>query len=209
MNTAPVTVYIYAEDSISQAGVTAQLRGRPEVRIVDPTDVDQAAVALVVTDTLTDETVRVLHALQRGSRPRTVLIARVVDDATLVAAAEAGVGGLLRRETASADALVRAVVRVAAGEGEIPADLLGRLLDQVGKLQRQVLAPRGLVFSGLSDREAAVLKLIANGHDTAEIAVRLCYSERTVKNILHDVTTRFQVRNRSHAVAYAMREGLI
>jgi DNA-binding NarL/FixJ family response regulator len=209
MNTTPVSVYVYAEDSISQAGVTAQLRGRAEVRVVDPGDVDQAAVALVVTDTLTDETVRVLHALQRGSRPRTVLIARVIDDATLVAAAEAGVGGLLRRETASADALVRAVVRVAAGEGEIPADLLGRLLDQVGKLQRQVLAPRGLVFSGLSDREASVLKLIASGHDTAEIAVRLCYSERTVKNILHDVTTRFQVRNRSHAVAYAMREGLI
>jgi DNA-binding CsgD family transcriptional regulator len=53
------------------------------------------------------------------------------------------------------------------------------------------------------------LKLVASGHDTAEIAGRLCYSQRTVKNILHDVTTRLQLRNRSHAVAYAVREGLI
>ena len=91
----------------------------------------------------------------------------------------------------------------------VPPDLLGRLLDQVGRLQRQVLMPRGLTFSGLSEREILVLKLVADGLDTAEIADHLCYSERTVKNIIHDVTTRLQLRNRSHAVAYALREGLI
>ena len=42
-----------------------------------------------------------------------------------------------------------------------------------------------------------------------EIAEKLCYSQRTVKSILHDVTSRVQLKNRSHAVAYAMREGLI
>ena len=91
----------------------------------------------------------------------------------------------------------------------MPPDLLGRLLEQVGRLQRQVLAPRGLTFAGLTPREAQVLKLVADGHDTSEIALELCYSERTVKNVLHDVTTRLQLRNRSHAVAYALREGLI
>jgi DNA-binding NarL/FixJ family response regulator len=45
--------------------------------------------------------------------------------------------------------------------------------------------------------------------DTCQVATELSYSERTVKNILHDVTTRLQLRNRSHAVAYAVREGLI
>ena len=91
----------------------------------------------------------------------------------------------------------------------MPPDLLGRLLGQVGRLQRQILSPRGLAFSGLSQRESEVLTLVAAGHDTAEIAGRLSYSQRTVKNILHDVTTRLQLRNRSHAVAYAVREGLI
>lgn len=82
-------------------------------------------------------------------------------------------------------------------------------MDQLGRLQRQVLSPRGLVFAGLSPRETEVLRLVADGMDTAEIARVLCYSERTVKNVLHQVTTRLQLRNRSHAVAYAVREGLI
>jgi DNA-binding NarL/FixJ family response regulator len=104
---------------------------------------------------------------------------------------------------------VRTIVRVSQGEGEIPADLLGRLLEQVGRLQRQVLAPRGLTFTGLTPRETEVLRMVADGHDTSEIARELSYSERTVKNVLHDLTTRLQLRNRSHAVAYAVREGLI
>jgi DNA-binding NarL/FixJ family response regulator len=66
-----------------------------------------------------------------------------------------------------------------------------------------------LTFSGLTDRETHVLRMVADGHDTAEIAQELCYSERTVKNILHDVTSRLQLKNRSHAVAFAVREGLI
>ena len=63
--------------------------------------------------------------------------------------------------------------------------------------------------SRLAQREVDVLRLVADGYDTAQIAHRLCYSERTVKNVLHGVTTRLQLRNRSHAVAYAVREGLI
>jgi DNA-binding NarL/FixJ family response regulator len=182
---------------------------RPEVRIVEATELDTAAVAVVVADFVDDEAIRALRAVQRGSVPRTVLVARVIDDSTLVAAAEAGVAGLVRRSDATPDTLVRVIVRVAAGDGEIPVDLLGRLLGQVGRLQRQVLAPKGLAFSGLTDREARVLRLVADGRDTAEIAVELCYSQRTVKNVLHDLTTRLQLKNRSHAVAYAVREGLI
>ena len=205
----PIATYIYADDPILQAGVASQLRMRPEITVLGPGEVDVAQVAVIVADTLDDEVTRVLRAIQRGGVPRTVLVARVIDDATLVAAAEAGVAGLLRRHEATPDVLVRAVVKVAAGGGEIPADLLGRLLGQVGRLQRQVLTPRGLAFSGLTDREAQVLRMVADGHDTAAIATELCYSQRTVKNVLHDLTTRLQLKNRSHAVAYAVREGLI
>ncbi|WP_383826475.1 response regulator transcription factor [Streptomyces sp. NPDC058486] len=57
--------------------------------------------------------------------------------------------------------------------------------------------------------EVDVLRLVAEGYDTADIAAKLSYSERTIKNVLHAVITRLQLRNRSHAVAYAMRQGLI
>ena len=205
----PVSVYVYANDPILQAGVGSQLRGRPEVTVVDQSELDQADVAIVVAD-LVDETVlRILRAIQRGSAPRTVLIAAVLDESTVIAAAEAGVSGLLRRAEVTAERLLDVVRKVAAGEAAVPADLLARLLDQVGRLQRQVLAPRGLRFSGLSEREIEVLRLLADGLDTGEIARQLSYSERTIKAVLHDVTVRFQLRSRAHAVAYAVREGLI
>jgi DNA-binding NarL/FixJ family response regulator len=203
----PIATHVHGRDPISQAGVISQLRMRPEIRIVD--SADQAAVAVIIADQVDETTTRELRTLRKDGRPRLMLVATTVDDSALVAAAEAGVGGLLRRADASADLLVRTIVRVASGEGEVPPDLLGRLLEQVGRLQRQVLAPRGLTFTGLTPRETQVLRLVADGHDTSEIALQLCYSERTVKNVLHDLTTRLQLRNRSHAVAYAVREGLI
>ncbi len=205
----PVATYVYANDPISQAGVVSGLRVQPGVRVVDEGSLDEAAVAVVVSDEVDPECVRVLRAVQRGGVPRTVLVARLLDEHTVVTAAEAGVSGLLRRAETTPQRLAEVVVRIAAGNGELPSDLVARLLVQVGRLQRQVLAPRGLSFSGLSDRETEVLRLVADGYDTAEIAATLCYSERTVKNVLHDVTTRLNLRNRSHAVAYAMREGLI
>jgi DNA-binding NarL/FixJ family response regulator len=204
-----IPVYVYASDPISQAGVASQLRQRPELVVVDQTNIDGAQVAVVVAEIVDDGVVRVLRAIQRGGIPRTVLVATVLDDAAVVCAAEAGASALLRRAEATPERLTRVVVRVAAGEAEMPPDLLAKLLGQVGKLQRQVLAPRGLTFSGLTEREIEVLKLVAEGYDTAEIARTLCFSQRTIKSILHDVTTRLQLRNRAHAVAYAVREGLI
>jgi DNA-binding NarL/FixJ family response regulator len=105
--------------------------------------------------------------------------------------------------------LATAVCAAARGEGSVPGDLLGRLLAQIGRLQRQLLHPRGLTLNGMSAREIEILRLVAEGLDTAEIAAKLSYSERTVKNALHEVTTRLQLRNRSHAVAYALKQGLI
>lgn len=207
--TARIKVYIYADDPISQAGVASQLRARPETQVVPTTDLDQAEVAIVVAETVDDKIVRVLRAIQRGAAPKTVLIAATLDETGVVVAAEAGVSALLRRGEVTPDRLIQVITKARAGQAEMPADLLAGLLGQVGKLQRQVLAPRGLRFSGLSEREIQVLRLIADGLDTAEVARELAFSERTIKSILHDVTTRLQLRNRSHAVAYAVREGLI
>jgi DNA-binding NarL/FixJ family response regulator len=205
----PVSTYVHGSDPIARAGVISQLRARPEIHLVNEMEVDEAAVAVVVTDVLDDNIARTMRALRRGDMPRLLLVATVLDEAALVVAAEIGVGGLLRRIDATPDALVRTISRVATGDGEIPSDLLGRLMEQLGRLQRQVLAPRGRTFTGLSPREVDVLRLVADGLDTGEIAEELNYSERTVKNVLHELTTRLQLRNRSHAVAYAVREGLI
>ncbi len=204
-----IPVYLYATDPISRAGVAGQLRPRPEVEVVGEDEFARAEVAVVVTDTVHEDTIRVLRELRCAGVHHMVIVAGRIDDADLVAVVEAGVAGLLRRADATADRLVAVVKSAAAGEGAVPPDLLGRLLTQVGRVQRQMLGPRGLTFSGLAEREIEVLKLVADGFDTAEIASKLSYSQRTVKNVLHDITSRLHLRNRSHAVAYALRHGLI
>ncbi len=205
-----ILLRVLAHDPISQAGVVSQLRPRPEVRVATPAEENDASIVVVVTDSINDEALALLRACVRGpSGVRLVLVVGQLDDDGLVRAVEAGVIGVVRRAEATADRLVAVVQAAAAGDGSLPPDLLGRLLGQVGRLQRQVLDPRGITFSGLASREVEVLRLVADGFDTAQIAGRLSYSERTVKNVLHDVTNRLQLRNRSHAVAYAVREGLI
>lgn len=203
------TVRVYARDPISEAGVASALRPRPEVRVVGRDEDEPPDVVLVIVDAVDDEALNTLRFVRRNGEARVILIASHLDDQDLVRAVESGVVGLVRRSDATTERLLSVIASAAAGEGTVPPDLLGRLLDQVGRLQRTVLDPRGITFTGLASREIEVLKLVAEGWDTAQIAAKLAYSERTVKNVLHDVTTRLQLRNRSHAVAYAMREGLI
>ena len=202
-------VYVYARDHITQSGTAAQLRGRPEVTVVDEADIDASSVAVVAADEVDEETLRVIRAIQRNGCPKVVLVVARLDDAGLLAAVESGACGLLRRSEATAERLLAAVQGAASGDGTLPPDLLGRLLTHMGQLQRDVLGPKGFRFTGLTDREVEVLRLVAEGLSTSEIARRLSYSDRTIKNVIQDVTLRFDLKNRSHAVAYAMRLGVI
>jgi DNA-binding NarL/FixJ family response regulator len=61
----------------------------------------------------------------------------------------------------------------------------------------------------LTGREVHVLRLLADGGSTRDIAQRMSYSERTVKNIVHDVLGKLNGRTRAHAVAVASRRGII
>lgn len=203
-----VKVAVQASDPISATGIAGQLRLRPDILLVEEDDVASAEVAVVLTDEVDPEAVRSVRALQREGC-RVVMVVAKLDDAGLFAAVEAGASGIVRRSDARAELLSKAVMSAAHGDGAVPPDLLGRLLDQMSRLQRNVLAPRGLSLNGFSQREVDVLKLLGEGWDTSEIATKLAYSERTVKNVIHDITTRLQLRNRSHAVAYAVRAGII
>ena len=203
-----IPVYVYASDPISQAGIASGLRTRVDMEVLEDGEAEAAVVAIVVADEIDQEVTRLLRAIQRHGA-RVVLVVSRFDDAGPLTAIGAGACALLRRSDARPDRLAAAVEAASVGDGTVPPDLLGRLLDQVGRLQSQVLEPRGLTFSGLSEREVDVLRLVAEGFDTREIAHKLCYSERTVKNVIHDITTRLNLRNRAHAVAHAVRQGLI
>ncbi|WP_241562234.1 helix-turn-helix transcriptional regulator [Streptomyces hoynatensis] len=196
-------------DPLSHAGATSQLRARPEILLVETDGGGDPQVVMVIEDTVDEDVLRMLRRIRQSTPARGVLIISHIDEQQLVSAAECGFIGVLRRREATSDRMVRVISAAARGEGYVPPDLLGSLLVQVGRMQGQVLGPRGLNLTGLSVRETEVLKLVAEGYDTADIALKLSYSERTIKNVLHAVMVRLNLRNRSHAVAYALRHGLI
>ncbi|WP_370941865.1 response regulator transcription factor [Amycolatopsis sp. cg5] len=207
--TERIAVQVSGLDRISELGVKAELRARPELRLVEPAEPGISPVVLVVADAVGAPSLRLVRELRAQRSRRIVLVLTGIDDAALLNAIEVGVSGVVLRRDATPERLVGAVTQAAANNGVLSPQLLGRLLEQVSRLQRQVLEPRGLQLSGMSGREIEVLRLISEGLEIKEIAERLAYSERTIKNALHGVIGRFQLRNRTHAVAFAMREGLI
>ena len=144
-------------------------------------------------------------AVAEATGARVLVGTSVPSDDAVLAALQAGAVGFLRKDTLTPDALAAAVQAAAGGTGVVAPDLLGNLargMTAEGANGRPALAR-------LTEREQQVLALIAKGHPTREVALELSYSERTVKNVLHDVVTKLNARSRSQAVAHAVREGLI
>jgi DNA-binding NarL/FixJ family response regulator len=194
---------------MTYVGLTSYLKSRPEMVIVDQDEASHADVAVFSTERLTSEAMNRLRALSAERTVPTVLMASELTEAPLLAVVECGVVAILPRSAVTGEQLVDSIMAAAAGNGVMPRDILGKLLKRVEMLQREVLAPNGLNVAGLEPREVDVLRLIAEGWGTDEIAKELQYSERTVKNVIYNVTNRLKLRNRAHAVAYALRAGVI
>jgi DNA-binding NarL/FixJ family response regulator len=124
----------------------------------------------------------------------------------VLAALQSGAVGFLRKDELTPETLASAIRAAADGTGVVTPELLERLLVGVAPENGHAKPVAG---ARLTDREQQVLALIAAGHQTREVAQELSYSERTVKNVLHDVVTKLNARSRSQAVAFAVREGLI
>ncbi len=137
-----------------------------------------------------------------------VLLSR--GDGDVLEAIEAGAAGFLSRDTLTPATLAAAVEAATHGTTVIAPTLLNGLARRRAAGAREVLrGAHGGPDSWLTSREQQVLSLIADGHPTREVAEQLSYSERTVKNVLHDVVTKLGARSRSQAVAHAVRDGLI
>jgi DNA-binding NarL/FixJ family response regulator len=204
---APASVCVVAADPLSRAGVIAHLTS-PRVSLVDERAVTDGTIVVLVVGTFDEEAEFRLDTLRAKARVSGVLVPVVLEDAAFLRALTAGVRAIVWRRDATRGALWCAVDAVAASHGSLPPDLTGKLINRT---RRSRLRPHGGFERRnlLNPRELDVLHLIADGYDTHEIAERLAYSERTIKAILHDVTTRLELRNRSHAVAFLIREGLL
>jgi DNA-binding NarL/FixJ family response regulator len=203
-----IQVFVSAGDPISRDGVASQLRGLG-VDIVDRAHLSAAVVGMVVADEVDEAAAREVRSIRRAGAGKVVLVATRLDVTGVMTAVEAGTTAILRRQNATRQALGAALRTAEPGEPPATSDLLAGLLQNVGDLRRTASSPRGLMFQGLTQRELQLLRLLAEGMATAEVGRQLHLSERTVKNVVHDIATKLNVRNRAHAVAYALREGWI
>lgn len=177
-----------------------------------PDGLDRADVVLVLAGEVSEETLSLVrHAAGQvpDRQRRFVLVCDGITEAQLLRVLGWGLVSVLLREDADYDRIVRALVSAREGRVVMPADAGGWLQSRLQMVARDVLGPRGLDIAGFYAREVDVFRLLAEGLDTHEIAGRLNYSERTVRNIIHGALRRLKLRNRTQAVAYALRSGVM
>jgi DNA-binding NarL/FixJ family response regulator len=207
-----VKLFVVDPHAIYRRGLAACLESLPEVTAVGQAggaddawdDPELAAADLVLLDHTMPGGTDFIGSLRASTGATVVVCSSHTGEAAVLAALQAGAVGVLRKDTLTTDALAAAVRAAANGTGVVTTDVLRDLLDGIsadGNGKSDV--------ARLTEREQQVLSLIAAGHPTREVAQQLCYSERTVKNVLHDVVTKLNARSRSQAVAHAVREGLI
>jgi len=208
-----VNLFVLDPHTIYRRGLAACLEQLPGVeRVAEAESVREAwehpdlfASDLVILEQSMAGGPDFIGAVSEATGARVIVCTADPSEDAVLAALQAGAVGFLRKDSVTPEALGAAVQAAASGAGVLAPDLLGSILRGVGAdggNGRPSLAR-------LTEREQQVLALIAKGHPTREVAQELCYSERTVKNVLHDVVTKLNARSRSQAVAHAVREGLI
>lgn len=210
-------VAVQGGDALTRAGLRSVMDTLADVEVEhvaveQPSDLADAEVVVVVLETVTARAVEAVRRLAARPGCRPVLVVGEVSTEAVALVVQAGAVGVLRRREATAEGVGALLHAVATGEAVVPVDLLTALLpravtEHAGPVPRAM--GNVLALTGVNDRERSVLQLLGEGADTREIARRLSYSERTVKVIVQDLTRRFNLRNRTHAVAFAVRHGLI
>ncbi len=125
------------------------------------------------------------------------------EDKNLFSAVKAGAKGYLIKDV-RVDELLKAIVTVNRGEAVISPSMAVKLLDEFNRVREN--KPDSQL---LSKREQEVLILVATGVTNREIAEKLVVTESTIKVHLHNILEKLHLRNRQHAVAYAIEKGLV
>ncbi|GHH56589.1 helix-turn-helix transcriptional regulator [Lentzea cavernae] len=195
---------VFAADPLTDAGLTALLREFGGIDVVPAGSAQRAEVAVVSAETIDTETLALLSGVTRTSSAHVLLVAGRLRASDLPVLLSSRIHRVLDHATLSSIDLVEA-----AFEARRADDVLQRydMAQRAERLRAQhVFADDDAEDTHrFTPREIAVLRLLADGVGTAEVATRLSFSVRTVRNIIAQMMTRVGLANRSHAVARAIR----
>ena len=128
------------------------------------------------------------------------------DEGDLYEAVKSGASGYLLKDS-SFEEVAQAVRVVADGQSLISPSMAVKLIDEF----KHMTGPERGQVPGLrlTERELEVLRLVAAGLNTRQIAKRLFISNNTVKNHIRNILEKLQLHSRMEAVLYAVRENLL
>jgi DNA-binding NarL/FixJ family response regulator len=177
-------IRIVGEASDGASAIELALRRKPDVVIMDVRmpGMDGLEATRSLTDQAPESKVLIFTAYSERS-----LLGRALDS---------GANGYILKE-APHETLVRAIEKVAAGDGYVDPALMPAFL--AGKDQADML----------TGREREILQLLADGMSNADVASRLFISQETVKSHVRHILAKLEADTRTHAVAIALREAII
>ena len=116
-----------------------------------------------------------------------------------------GAMGIVLKEHA-ADQLLKAILKVNAGEVWIERSMMGSMIQELNK--PTMVDPEITKIKSLTDREREVIALIGEGLKNKQVGERLFISETTVTHHLSSVFSKLEVSDRLELIIYAFRHGL-
>ncbi len=124
-------------------------------------------------------------------------------DSYVLQALRAGASGYVLKD-AHIDSIVSSILAVISGERVMASAVVNRVIEMLSGNS----TPKEF-YDGLTAREIDILKLIAMGQANAQIARRLDISDKTVRNHVSNMYEKLHIYDRSQAVLYAVRKGLV
>jgi DNA-binding NarL/FixJ family response regulator len=202
-----ITVLIVDDHEVVREGLRLSLSRAPHIRVIGEAGDGEQAIGLVERrkpDVVFMDVrmpgmdgLEATKEIMKRSPDASVLIFTAFSERSLLARGlESGAKGYILKE-APHETLLRAIERVAKGEGYVDPALMPAFLS--GKDQTDMLTAR----------EREILQLLADGMSNADVATKLFISQETVKSHVRHILTKLEADTRTHAVAIALRESII
>jgi two-component system NarL family response regulator len=202
------------DQTLFRSGLARLLETDPRVDVVgeavDGADAVQRAATLKPDVILMDLKMPNLDGIEATRRivsehPEIkILVLTTFDaDSYIMQALRAGASGYVLKDAQPA-AIVSSILAVQSGERVMASGVANRVLDML----TGTTTPKEF-YDGLTAREIEILKLLATGQANKQIAFKLHISEKTVRNHVSHMYEKLQIYDRSQAVLYAVRKGLV
>jgi NarL family two-component system response regulator LiaR len=212
----PITIIIVDDHEVVRKGIRAYLDTLPEFSVVAEAASGEEAVDLVAEHipdvVLMDlimpggmdgvETTRRIKKI--SPRTQVVVLTSYHEDAHIFPALKAGATSYILKDM-KMDKLVEVIYRAVQGEVTLHPRVAARVLQNI----RGENADEQPLFTELTERELAVLKLIANGMSNSQIAEKLVISENTVKGHVSNILSKLHLADRTQVAVYAWQRGIV